>query len=208
MTTSGPDTPLPVIFDSDGGIDDAAALWWACQSPSIDVVAVTAVSGNVGVDQAAANLATVLAAAGHSHVPVALGAGGPLGPAPLTDRPVGIHGSDGLGDAALARPPFHPAAEAAVDLLHRLVAERPGALTVVSSGPFTNLAQVIRDDPGWAGQVKGLTAMAGSARVGGNAGPWAEANVAHDPDGPATSWLRRGPRRRPWSVSTSLTRPP
>src|SRR5580700_11403231 len=126
MTSAGDVPTVPIVFDSDGGIDDAVALWWACLSPALEVVAVTAVSGNVGVEQAGANLAAVLAAAGHGHVPVALGARGPLGRAPLTDRPVGIHGRDGLGGAALVRPAFRPAAEPAAELLRRLVAERPG----------------------------------------------------------------------------------
>jgi adenine deaminase len=60
---------IPLIFDSDGGVDDAAALWHICTSPAFELLAVTVVAGNVGLEQAAVKLATILHAAGHPHVP-------------------------------------------------------------------------------------------------------------------------------------------
>jgi purine nucleosidase len=187
MTTS-------IVFDSDGGVDDAAALWWACTHPDLEVVAVTAVAGNVGVEQAAINLATILDAAGHSHVPVAMGADQPVGPVPPIDRPKGIHGSDGLGDAAIRRVEYRPPAEDGPTLLGRLLGERPGELTVVATGPLTNLALALRHDSALAGLAKDLVVMGGSARRGGNVGPLTEANIGHDPQAAAevvmASWSR------------------
>jgi len=171
-----------VIFDSDGGVDDAAALWWACTSPDIDVVAVTAVGGNVDVDIAARNLGIVLAAAGHDHVPVALGLAEPVGPTPPLRRASAIHGRDGLGDVGVVRPdPIPPVAEPAASMLGRLVRERPGNLTIVATGPLSNLAAALRATPDLASDAGRLIVMGGSARVGGNARPAAEANIAHDP---------------------------
>jgi purine nucleosidase len=175
----------PIIFDSDGGVDDAAALWWACTHPDLDVVAVTAVAGNVDVDQAAVNLATVLAAAGHGHVPVAVGAGAAVGPVLPMDRPKGIHGADGLGDAGIPRVSYTPPAESATELLIRLVNERPGELAIVATGPLSNLALVLRADPEWAGRVANLAVMGGAVQSPGNVSPVAEANIAHDPEAAA-----------------------
>jgi purine nucleosidase len=157
-------------------------------------VAVTAVAGNVDVDQAAVNLATVLDAAGLGDVPVAVGAGAALGPVPPMERPKAIHGADGLGDAGIARVAYTPPAETAAELLGRLVAERPGQLTVVATGPLSNLATVLRTRPGWAGQVGDLVVMGGSARHPGNVSAVAEANIAHDPEAAAdvarADWAR------------------
>jgi purine nucleosidase len=168
---------LRVVLDSDGGVDDAAALWWACTSPDVEVIAVTAVGGNVGVGQAAANLATVLAAAGRAGVPVAVGPADPVGPTPPLRRASAIHGADGLGDAGLAPAAFTPHGEPAPEFLARHTA---GA-TVVATGPLSNLARALEIDPTWPTRVAGLVVMGGSARAGGNARPAAEANFAHDP---------------------------
>jgi purine nucleosidase len=177
--------PRPIIFDSDGGVDDAAALWWACTSPDVEVVAVTAVAGNVDVDQAAINLATILAAAGHGHVPVAVGTGTAVGPVLPMDRPKGIHGADGLGDAGIPRVAYTPPAETAPVMLTRLVAERPGQLTVVATGPLSNLALALRRDREWSRRLADLIVMGGAARPPGNVSALAEANIAHDPQAAA-----------------------
>ena len=166
-----------VVFDSDGGVDDAAALWWACTSPDIEVVAVTAVAGNVGVERAAINLATVLHAAGHPPVPVALGPPEPVGPVPPLRRAAAIHGTAGLGDAGIPDGPLVRSAEPAPEFLARHTA----GLTVVATGPLSNLARALEIDPTWPSRVAGLVVMGGSARAGGNARPAAEANFAHDP---------------------------
>jgi purine nucleosidase len=187
MTTTRPTrhdgaVATPVIIDSDGGVDDAAALWAALTHPAFDVVAVTAVHGNVAVDVAATNLAHVLHAAGRADIAVAPGAAAPLGPAPDLGRPHAIHGDAGAGPLRRAAPPGALSNEPARERLARLAAERPGEVEVITLGPLTNIAAVMRADPGWAGRVKALTVMGGSTRThGGNALPAAEANIARDP---------------------------
>ncbi|HVM63398.1 MAG TPA: nucleoside hydrolase [Acidimicrobiales bacterium] len=166
-----------VVFDSDGGVDDATALWWACRSPEIDVAAVTASAGNVEVARAAANLGTVLQAAGQPGVPLAIGSDEPVGPVPPLRRASAIHGVDGLGDAGIPTASYPAVPGPAPEFLAR----RTDGLTVVATGPLTNLARAIEIDPEWPRRVAGLIVMGGSARVGGNAGPLAEANFAHDP---------------------------
>jgi purine nucleosidase len=169
--------PVRVVFDSDGGVDDATALWWACRSPEVDVAAVTASAGNVEVARAAANLGTVLQAAGRPGLPLAIGPDEPVGPVPPLRRASAIHGVDGLGDAGIPTASYPAVTEPAPEFLAR----RTDGLTVVATGPLTNLARAIEIDPGWPRRVAGLVVMGGSARAGGNAGPLAEANFAHDP---------------------------
>ena len=188
---------VPVIVDSDGGCDDAAALWFALTDPRLDVLAVTAVFGNTEVQQAAANLRLVCEAAGRPEVPVALGAATPSAPGPFTGRGREVHGPDGLAGHAVA-PRVGPVNEPAADLLVRLTAEQPGQVSLLALGPQTNVAAAIDADPAFAGRVRHLVAMGGSARRGGNAGPWTEANVGHDPAAAAKVAVA------PWAVPPLL----
>ena len=172
--------PIPLVVDSDGGCDDAAAVWWALSDPGVDVLAVTAVWGNTSVGQAAANLRLVCEAAGRPEVPVAVGAATGSAPGPLSGTIRDVHGADGLGGHA--RPPVAgPVDEPAVEVLLRCTAARPGEVAVLAIGPLTNLAAAVAADPGFPARVRRLTIMGGSVRRGGNAGPWAEANIALDP---------------------------
>ncbi len=195
----------PVIIDTDGGVDDACALWWALTDPALDVVAITVVWGNVALEVAAGSVFRVLGAAGRLDVPVALGADGPMGPAPPL-RPAGfIHGDDGLGNVAGPLPPgARPIDESAVDLLVRLTGERAAEVSVVSIGPLTNLGLAVEQHPEWAATVDELIVMGGSIARGGNALPLGEANVAHDPVA-AAAVVGAGWRRPPLLVGLDVT---
>ena len=175
----------PIVIDTDGGVDDAAALWWALTSPLLDVVAVTTVWGNVGLDLATDNVCRVLHAAGRDDIPVAVGAAGPVAAAPEIGVPDFIHGADGLGNTNRPAAPFGAVDEPAADLLTRLVAERPGELAVVTLGPLSTMAELVTADAGWAAGVGDLVVMGGAVASHGNALPAGEANVAHDPVGAA-----------------------
>jgi purine nucleosidase len=171
----------PVIIDTDGGVDDAAALWWALTDPRLDVVAITVVWGNVSLEVATASVLRVLEAAGRTDVPVAVGLGGPIGPAPELRPATFIHGEDGLGDTFLPPPSTRAVNEPALELLARMVHERPGEIAIVPIGPLSNLGAIVTSDPSFAAAAGPLVVMGGSARKGGNALPAGEANVAHDP---------------------------
>jgi purine nucleosidase len=167
-----------LIVDSDGGVDDAAAIVWLAGRPDVELAAVTAVGGNCDVQQAARNLRVILEAAGAGEVPVYVGAD-PTNPAPPSSRPIMIHGNDGLGDVGLADPTRGAdTSTAATDVLVR---EWRRGSTLLTLGPMTNIALAVRQDPGAAAQAGGFVFMGGSARLGGNARPAGEANVAHDP---------------------------
>jgi purine nucleosidase len=173
---------IPVVIDTDPGVDDAVALWWALTSPRVEVTALTTVHGNVEVELATANALRIVHAAGRSDVPVAAGEGGPVGPAPVNDFPRWIHGQDGLGEVDRPPAPLSPVAERAADVLRSVVDARPGEVSVLTLGPLSNVAQALAADPSWASRVGRLVVMAGSVAVGGNATAAAEANAAHDPD--------------------------
>lgn len=173
----------PVIIDTDGGVDDAAALWWALLNPDLDVLAVTVVWGNVPVGRAVLSVGRVLAAAGRPDIPVASGAEGPVAQAPALRPATFIHGEDGLGNTTEGRPapPMNLTPEPAPDLLRRRCSERPGQVSLLTIGPLSNLALALDADPAFAATVRELVVMGGSARAGGNALPAGEANIAHDP---------------------------
>ena len=192
---------MRLVVDSDGGIDDAAAIAWLAGRPDVELAAVTAVGGNCDVRQAARNLRVVLERVGAPQVPVYVGAD-PTAPAPAMNRPVMIHGEDGLGDIGFPDPDRGP--DASTPAAEVLAAEWRRGTAVLSLGPMTNLAAAVRADPAAAAGSAGLVLMGGSARGGGNARPTAEANIAHDPSAAAAS-LAAGWSRPPVMVGLDVT---
>lgn len=174
---------VPIVLDTDGGVDDAVALWWALTDPRVELVAVLTTWGNVDLDAATRTCLRVLAAAGRGDVVVARGEAGPIGPTPLETLAGHVHGDDGLGGHGHRWPTggLEPVAEPAGALLARVTAERPGELTLVAIGPLSTAAGALRADPGIAGRVRDLVVMGGAVARPGNSLPAGEANIAHDP---------------------------
>ena len=170
----------PVVIDTDGGVDDAAALWWALTDPTLDVLAVTCVWGNVTVEVAAGNVLAVLAAVGREDVPVAIGEPGPVGPTPPLDRGEHIHGADGLGGTGRTLDADHLRRDAPAVLVDAVRAQ-PGEVSIVTIGPLSNLARAIQVDPELPQLVRELVVMGGVIDGPGNILPLGEANIAHDP---------------------------
>lgn len=197
-------TRLPVVIDTDCGVDDAVALWWALQSDALDVVGISTVWGNVGVDVATDNVLRILEATGRTDIPVAVGLAAPVAAAPDLRPADFIHGTDGLGETHRPRPSLAAGDEGAVELLRRLVDERPGQVAVVTLGPLSNLAVVLAEDPSWAARVADLTIMGGVVSSHGNALPAGEANVAHDPAA-AAAVVAAGWARPPLMVGLDVT---
>lgn len=181
--------PLPVVVDSDTGIDDALALLYLARRPEIDVVAVGCVHGNAPVGQVARNTLQVLRLAGLDHVPVAVGARRPLASAlPTRRRPrrpghaEHVHGDDGLGGLARATPGAAPVAGSAAEHLVRLARERPGQLAVLATGPLTNLGLALLLEPELPHLVERVVVMGGAFAAPGGAIPPAETNILGDPE--------------------------
>lgn len=186
---------VKLVIDSDGGIDDAAALWFAALSRVGQLMAVSAVWGNVSREQAANNVRAVLESANRTDVPVALGAAGPCAPAPDLARASFVHGEHGLGAVEIKAADPRYSDETATALLARLCYEHPGEVTVLTLGPLSTIAALIEADPEWAASVGRVVIMGGAVGVPGNALPASEANFAHDPA--AAQAVVTAPWRRP-----------
>lgn len=170
-----------LILDGDYGIDDSLAALFLCHRPDVEILAVGSVHGNATADAAAGNALAVLNLGGRRGIPVAVGAGRPLA------QPVNIssmvHGDDGLGGHAADLPAGGtPVAIPAAQQLVETVRAHPGECTIVATGPLTNLALAVMLDPEVASLVAGVVVMGGTLDHPGNINPYAEANIAHDPE--------------------------
>lgn len=167
-----------IILDCDPGQDDAIAILLALASPEIDLVAITAVAGNIGLAKTGWNARALVELAG-AATPVHAGC-----PRPLVRDQVDaahIHGDSGI-DGATLKPPTRPlAAGHAVDFIRDTVrAHGEGEITLVAIGPLTNLACVLVQAPDVAGRVREIVLMGGSIGLG-NTTPAAEFNIYADP---------------------------
>ena len=174
--------PRRVILDCDPGIDDAFAIAFACGYPGIELAGVTTVAGNVGLDRTTANALAVLEFLGHPEVAVAAGSPAPL-LRPFSDARE-VHGESGLGGARLPVARGRAAGEHAVDFLIGQISAAPGTVTLVATGPLTNIALAVRRYPPLVRQVADFVIMGGSAGRG-NTTPAAEFNVWADPEAAA-----------------------
>lgn len=167
-----------IILDTDPGIDDAMAIFFAFQSPNIDVLGLTTVFGNVPVEMSARNAVTLCDLAGQD-IPVTKGVGMPwVGPESTYAH--FVHGADGFGeiDFPASDKPLDPRSSA--QFIVDTVRANPGEVTIVAIGPLGNLALALRLEPELPKLVKGVNIMGGAAFVRGNVTPVAEANIWND----------------------------
>jgi purine nucleosidase len=177
-----PATPFrPVYLDCDTGVDDAVALAYLLASPEIQLVGIGTVSGNTSASQAAENTLRLLALAGRTDIPVAVGSHDHLAD-PYGGGVPHIHGDNGIGNVELPETDAKPVAESAAELLLQLSRKYAGELEVITIGPTTNIALAIRLDQGLPQRVKQVTVMGGVALAPGNVGPVSEANIHNDPE--------------------------
>jgi len=169
-----------VIFDTDPGVDDAIALYFALAHPDIDLVGITTTFGNVSVEQATAN-ALYLARLAGRDIPVAQGVQVPMY-REAGKHPDFIHGRDGLGNlthridvGGQAEP------ESAAEFIVKMARQHPGEITLVAVGPLGNLALALMIEPRLPTLLKQVVLMGGTLDEPGNVSPVAEANVWHDP---------------------------
>lgn len=174
-----PGKPQRIILDTDPGVDDAIAFFLALRSPELQVEAVTPVSGNVPLHFTLPNALRLLEIAGRTDIPVAAGAAVPLVRRLVTAAYV--HGNNGLGGVEFPEPKTKPVAESAADLIRRIVRANPGEISIVAIGPLTNIATVLKADPGIAPMIKSFVLMGGGLS-GGNITPAAEFNFYVDPE--------------------------
>ncbi len=171
---------VPLLLDVDTGIDDALAILYAVASPASELMAVTAVHGNVALQDTERNTRTVLELAGRSDVIVAAGRGVPL-LRPLEISPE-THGPRGLGYADPKPPTMPLSPRFAPDVIIETARSLPGELTLITLGPLTNLAIAVLAEPELPRLLKRWVAMAGAFRAPGNTTPVSEWNVHCDPE--------------------------
>jgi purine nucleosidase/pyrimidine-specific ribonucleoside hydrolase len=169
----------PIIIDCDPGHDDAAALLLALASDEVKLLGVTTVAGNQTLAKTTANAIRVLDCAGRADVPVAAGADRPL----MRELHVAadIHGETGLEGAELPPPSRSPEKTHAVDWLAATLESAPAPVTLVPTGPLTNIALLFARYPGIEQRIERVVLMGGSIGEG-NVTPAAEFNIWGDPE--------------------------
>lgn len=167
-----------ILIDTDMGSDDAVALIMALRSSAVEVMAITVVAGNVGVEQATLN-ALYTCELCQAEVPVYSGASRPL----VRDLEMAdwFHGADGLGDHGYAPRYRRAEAEHAVETILRVAAENPG-IEIITLGPLTNMALALHRNPDLARSISRCVVMGGAPSCEGNVTPAAEFNIWVDPE--------------------------
>ena len=174
-----------IILDCDPGHDDAVAILLAAGNPDIELLGLTTVGGNHTIDHVTRNAQQVLTVAGLRDVPVYRGVTRPLLNDVVTAED--IHGNTGMETHGFDLP--EPAVEveeigAVQWIVDTLMREEPGTVTLVPTGPLTNIALAARLEPRIVSRVREVVLM-GGAYGAGNFSPSAEFNIAVDPEAAA-----------------------
>ncbi len=184
---------IPLLIDCDTGIDDALALLYACASPEAEIVGVGCVAGNVELPDVVRNTQAVLELAGRGDIEVAAGRAAPIA-RPLRTA-ADTHGPTGLGHARLPEPAGSVSSRDAAELFVEAARSRPGALTLVTLGPLSNVAVALEREPALPRLLRRLVMMVGSYRSPGNTAPTMEWNAGVDPEALAATiegWAAAG----------------
>jgi inosine-uridine nucleoside N-ribohydrolase len=168
-----------IILDCDPGHDDAIALLLALASPEVQLLGVTTVAGNQTLAKTTANAIRVLDHLGRTEVPVAAGADRPLVRAPHVAREV--HGESGLDGPQLPAPARAPEPAHAIDWIAHTLRTQPAPVTLVPTGPLTNIALLLARHPELAPRIERVVLMGGAIGLG-NVTPAAEFNIWADPE--------------------------
>jgi ribosylpyrimidine nucleosidase len=172
--------PVKIILDCDPGHDDAAAILMAAVHPAIELKAVTVVAGNQTLEKTALNALNVCSASGRcKNIPVSAG----------MDRPIvrrqvvagDIHGVSGLDGPSFGPPDIEIDPRHAVDLIIETVMASDGDITIVPTGPLSNVAMALRKEPRIAEKTEQIVLMGGAYQLG-NVTPSAEFNIYADPE--------------------------
>lgn len=170
---------VPIIIDCDPGHDDALALMLAAADPAVDLLAITTVAGNQTVEKTTLNARKVCTVADITGVPLAAGCARPLvQPLTVADD---VHGDSGLDGPRFPAPAVDVVPEHAVELMHRVLTGHPEPVTLVPTGPLTNVALLLTRYPDATAHIREIVFMGGSTERG-NTTPAAEFNVHADPE--------------------------
>lgn len=173
---------VPTMLDVDTGVDDALALMLACAADEIDLVGVTCVAGNTRLPDVLTNTRAILRYCGREDIPVAAGADRALVRKPVGLDNAWVHGGAGRGYATITDDLTPSTAVHAAQFIVDEVRRRPGEITLISTGPMTNIALALRIEPRLPSLVGQWIFMGGAFAVGGNTTPAAEFNIQADPE--------------------------
>jgi purine nucleosidase len=167
-----------IVLSCDPGIDDALAIVFLSKLGSLKAIWTT--MGNNTLENCTQNAARVLNLLGERQIPIIKGAAEPLsGPIDLI---AGVHGKDGLGDTDLPLPDLEDFTWETIDFINSSIVENPHKITLVSTGPLMNLANLIQNTPRETLLLfKDIIIMGGAINIPGNVTPYAEFNVFCDP---------------------------
>ncbi|KRO27792.1 MAG: ribonucleoside hydrolase, partial [Actinobacteria bacterium BACL2 MAG-120802-bin41] len=169
---------LPIILDCDPGHDDALAMILAAKNPALKLLGITTVSGNGGISKVTLN-ARRIATLANIDVPIAEGAGKSILGA--FEEANDIHGESALDGAELPEPKIELSLLHAVDLIAKLIRESDKSVTLIATGPLTNIALFLKMHPRLKPKISEIVFMGGSASRG-NRTPYAEFNIWMDPE--------------------------
>ncbi len=177
--------PEKIILDCDPGVDDALAILLALNSPEVELLGITTVAGNVNVEKTSRNTLRILNFVNRLDIPVYRGMHKPI----INELSTAefVHGDDGLGDVNIPDPKNKSVEkEHAVNYIIKIVEEYKNDLTIVATGPLTNIAMAILLDPTIPKKIRKIVSMGGAFQVTpygyGNATPLAEFNIYTDPE--------------------------
>jgi pyrimidine-specific ribonucleoside hydrolase len=170
---------MKILIDCDPGHDDMVAILLACASPELEVLGVTTVAGNQTGEKTWGNARRILTLIGRQDIPAARGADRPLLREPIVAPE--IHGVSGLDGAELPAPGFPGLSGHAVDFLIRTILGSREPVTLVPTGPLTNVALALRQAPELARKLRRIVLMGGAVHDS-NVTPAAEFNIYVDPE--------------------------
>ena len=170
-----------LIIDCDPGQDDAINLFLALPpTDEYEILGITVVAGNVGLEKVSRNARLLCELTGRTDIPVYEGCAEPLKLPLVTAEDV--HSRDGLEGVELYEPSVKAQAQHAVDfIIETLMAEEDSSITLVPTGPLTNIAAALIKEPNIVPKIKEIVLMGGALREGGNITPSAEFNIYVDP---------------------------
>ena len=171
---------IPLLIDTDPGVDDALALLMAFNDTNHHLVGLTIAAGNVGLDHTVRNALKLCEVAGREDVPVYAGCADPL-LHPAVDA-AHVHGRDGFGDIGFTPSTRVAESEHAALAILRLSHQHAGQLLMVALGPLTNIALALKLDPTLPRRIKRFVVMGGAVSAHGNITAAAEFNIAFDPE--------------------------
>ena len=202
--------PQPVFADVDTGVDDAMALVYLLASPEAELVGIASTAGNVPVQQVCDNNLRLLELCRVEGIPVSKGSEQPVSTPLRTAEDT--HGPQGLGYATLPSTDRALTAHDAVEAWIMAANAYPGELIGVATGPLTNLALALRQEPALPTLLRRLVIMGGAFAYRGNTTPVAEWNISVDPEAAhevfavwGAAWGLDRPRHLPIVLGLNLT---